>query len=231
MWRVENYFQEENLLSNIKIAAYFILLYEHFEDMVIDTVHEFYASPCALDGKLFYDIDDAYIRLLGEKIAQGTECQILFKRILANAKHAREVYRREILGEENKKDARKFRGSLKWLQKHDVITGAEIDRILAIKDRRNRITHELLHEIGKGFSDDDAKMIADMLNIQQQINAWRFQQIEMPIMEIEMPDGTDPDDVMSSDDVLLMSIFRILFCGEGDQFKQALDKELKKTPL
>ena len=41
MWHIENYFQEDNLLSNMKIAAYFILLYEHFEDMVIDTVREF----------------------------------------------------------------------------------------------------------------------------------------------------------------------------------------------
>ena len=62
MWHIENYFQEDNLLSNMKIAAYFILLYEHFEDMVIDTVREFYTSPCILDGKLFSDIDDAYIQ-------------------------------------------------------------------------------------------------------------------------------------------------------------------------
>ena len=35
---IDNLFQEETLLSNIKIAAYFILLYEHFEDVVISTV-------------------------------------------------------------------------------------------------------------------------------------------------------------------------------------------------
>ena len=45
---IDNLFQEETLLSNIKIAAYFILLYEHFEDVVISTVKEFYAHDCVL---------------------------------------------------------------------------------------------------------------------------------------------------------------------------------------
>ena len=46
----DNLFQEETLLSNIKIAAYFILLYEHFDDVVISTVKEFYAHDCVLNG-------------------------------------------------------------------------------------------------------------------------------------------------------------------------------------
>lgn len=50
---IDNLFQEETLLSNIKIAAYFILLYEHFEDVVISTVKEFYAHDCVLNGQLF----------------------------------------------------------------------------------------------------------------------------------------------------------------------------------
>lgn len=40
-------------------------------------------------------------------------------------------------------------------------------------------------------------------------------------MEIELPDGAAPDAVMGSDDVLLTGIFRILFCNEGEQFKEA----------
>lgn len=54
---IDNLFQEETLLSNIKIAAYFILLYEHFEDVVISTVKEFYAHDCVLNGQLFLSID------------------------------------------------------------------------------------------------------------------------------------------------------------------------------
>ena len=94
--------------------------------------------------------------------------------------------------------------------------------------RRNELVHGLLQEIGKGFSDEDAKMIADMLNVQQRINAWRFQQIDMSLMEIKLPEGANPNDVMGSDDMILNVIFRSLFCGEGEKFKEALDEELKK---
>ena len=68
---IDNLFQEETLLSNIKIAAYFILLYEHFEDVVISTVKEFYAHDCVLNGQLFLSIDDAYIQCLEKRIENG----------------------------------------------------------------------------------------------------------------------------------------------------------------
>lgn len=233
MWHIENYFQEDNLLSNMKIAAYFILLYEHFEDMVIDTVRKFYTSPCILDGKLFSDIDDAYINLLKEKVEKGEEVgSIPAAFVLAEAEQARAVYQKEVLGEKKENNARKFRGSLNWLQKHEGITEAENAKILKIRDRRNEITHGLLQKIGEGMTDEDVQMIGELLSLNQRIGAWRFQQIDMPIMEIELPDGADADDVMGNDDVLLTGIFRILFCGEGEQFKEVFDKELKnETPI
>ena len=233
MWHIENYLQEDNLLSNMKIAAYFILLYEHFEDLVIDTVREFYTSPCILDGKLFSDIDDAYINLLKEKVEKGEEVgSIPAAFVLAEAEQARAVYQKEVLGEKKENNARKFRGSLNWLQKHEGITEAENAKILKIRDRRNEITHGLLQKIGEGMTDEDVQMIGELLSLNQRIGAWRFQQIDMPIMEIELPDGADADDVMGNDDVLLTGIFRILFCGEGEQFKEVFDKELKnETPI
>lgn len=38
MSEIENLFDEEYLVPNVKGAAFFILLYEHFEDVVISTV-------------------------------------------------------------------------------------------------------------------------------------------------------------------------------------------------
>ena len=52
--------------------------------------------------------------------------------------------------------------------------------------------------------------------------------IDMPIMEIKLPKEVKPDDVMGGDDTVLESMFRILFCGEGPQFKEALEKESAK---
>ena len=65
---IENLFDEDLLLPNLKGIAFFILLYEHFEDAVISVVKEFYSLTCVLDGQLYCDIDDQYIKALKKKI-------------------------------------------------------------------------------------------------------------------------------------------------------------------
>ena len=90
------------------------------------------------------------------------------------------------------------------------------------------LVHELLKEIGNGLDEQDIQMIVKLLKLQQRINAWRVKQIDMPIMEIKLPKEAKPDDVMGGDDAVLDSMFRILFCGEGPQFKEALEKERAK---
>lgn len=90
------------------------------------------------------------------------------------------------------------------------------------------LVHELLKEIGNGLDEQDIQMIVKLLKLQQRINAWRVKQIDMPIMEIKLPKEVKPDDVMGGDDAVLESMFRILFCGEGPQFKEALEKESAK---
>ena len=112
---IDNLFQEETLLSNIKIAAYFILLYEHFEDVVISTVKEFYAHDCVLNGQLFLSIDDAYIQCLEKRIENGEKPCTHLKHSLVSAKRERKIYKKEILGSKKNEDAKALRGSLKWL--------------------------------------------------------------------------------------------------------------------
>lgn len=228
MYKIENLVLEDVLLANIKIAAYFILLYEHFEDVVISTVKEFYSNICVLDGKMYSDIDDAYIQCLEKKIKDGEDYPIPLENCLAEAKRGRDTYKKEILGAKEEKDARTFRGSLKWLKENNVISEEESGLILAVRKRRNTLVHELLQEIGTGLTEQDIQMIASLMTFQQRINAWRFQQIDVPVMEIELPQGVDADNIMGGDDAILTGIFRILFCGEGQQFKEALEKEQMK---
>ena len=225
---IDNLFQEETLLSNIKIAAYFILLYEHFEDVVISTVKEFYAHDCVLNGQLFLSIDDAYIQCLETRIENGEKPCTHLKHSLESAKRERKIYKKEILGSKKNEDAKALRGSLKWLQEHYVISEEENELIFSIRKRRNTLVHELLKEIGNGLDEQDIQMIVKLLKLQQRINAWRVKQIDMPIMEIKLPKEVKPDDVMGGDDAVLESMFRILFCGEGPQFKEALEKESAK---
>ncbi len=225
MIKVSNILNEDILVPNVKVAAYFILFYEHFEDVVINTVKEFFSYDSVLDGKLYSSIGDDYIKALKKKINNEESGGLVsYKHCLDDALRGKKVYEEEIL-----KSEKTFKGSLKWLQKYGVITKSEEERILEVRKRRNDIVHELLKVLGEGLTDKDAQMIADLMGFNQRINNWRFQQIDMPVMEVCLPDGVAAEDVVSGDDMILMSIFRILFCDEGKEFKEALDKELNKN--
>lgn len=236
MSAIENLFFEDNLVTNLKIASYFILLYEHFEDVVINTVKEFYSNPVIMDGELYETLDNSYISALKKKVQAGEKSEFIpFNLRLRDAKRSKEAYEREVIGivsqKENGeiKDGKAFRGSLCWLQKYGVFTDSERKRILSIRARRNTLVHELYQELYKGLASEDAIMVSELLIFHDRVNNWRFQQIEMPIMEIELPEGTNPEDVISGDDATLQSIFRILFCNEGDAFKEAYEKLTGET--
>lgn len=231
MVSIENIYLEENLMSTLKIAAYFILLYEHFEDIVNSTVKEFYSNPVIMDGKLYETLDNGYISALKKKVQAGEEGKFVpYSRVLEEAKRAKADYEKDVIGivtqndSEEIKDGRIIRGSLCWLQNNGVITEADKKRILSIRRRRNTLVHELFRILHDGLVEDDAKMVADLILYHSRVNNWRFQQVEIPVMEIELPAGTEPEDVISVDDAVLQSMFRILFCNEGEAFKEAIEK-------
>jgi hypothetical protein len=230
MSEIENLFNEDLLVPNLKGAAYFILLYEHFEDVVITCVKEFYSHFCMINGVPYSSIDDEYIKALQEKVDCDKEKSVIpYRRLLNQAKKDRETYRQEILHSNQKnercEDAKRLRGSLRWLRENGVFSDLEVNNIFKIRNRRNNIVHELLKVLGEGLTEEDATMIANLLEYNGRVNNWRFQQIDMPALAIKLPDGATPEDVISGDDVALMGVFRILFYGEGEEFKE----ELKKT--
>ena len=232
MSEIENFYNEDTLKANINGAAYFILLYEHFEDVVISTVRGFYTNLCVLDGIAYEDIDNLYIKALEKKIEKGeNDSPIPYRILLSSACRKRQVYFDEVLkpkeNEDKEKDGLKMKGSLRWLQDKGVVSESERCRILAIRKRRCTIVHELFKILGEGLTEDDAKMIGELLSFNRRINNWHFQQIDMPIMEINIPEDTSAEDVIGIDDMTLSAIFRILFCNEGDSFKEALEKAMK----
>lgn len=236
MSSIENLFFEDNLVSNLKLASYYILLYEHFEDVVISTVKQFYSDPVIMDGKLFETLDNSYISALKKKVQAGEKSEFVpFNLRLSDAKRSKEAYEGEVIGivSQNKngeiKDGKAFRGSLCWLQKYGVFTDSERNRILSIRARRNTLVHELFQEMNKGLTSEDAKMVSELLIFHDRVNNWRFQQIDMPVMEVELPEGTNPEDVISVDDATLQGMFRILFCNEGNAFKEAYEKLTGET--
>ena len=228
MGTIDNIFNVDNLSPNINLAAYFILLYEHFEDMVISVVKEMYSEPCMLDGSDYSDIDDKYIKALERKIANGEiGSPVPYRLLLSHAKAAKKEYENEVLAPIKKKDGRTFRGSLLWLQNNGVLSLQEKKRVMKIRNRRNDIVHELLKTLGEGFSDKDLKMIADLLIYYRKINDWYFEEIEMSFSEIQLPEDASSVNVLSNDYLTLIGLFRILLCNEGELFKRLLENESK----
>ena len=229
MTEMENLFDEGILVQNIKGAAFFVLLYEHFEDVVINTVKEVYSTPRVLDGEMYDSIDDEYIKALSDKIKNKEKAPFVsYEHLLHRAQEERDIYVNEIIRTSSVNDGKRFRGSLNWLKENDVFSEAEVDRILQIRKRRNSMVHELLITLSEGLSEDDGKMMVDLLAFNRRVNSWRFMEIDAPSMGYKLPEGVTPDDVMGGDDTVLLGIFRILFLDEGKQFKEALDELREK---
>lgn len=221
----ENYLNADILLPNINGAAYFILLYEWFEDSVISAVKELFSDFCMLDGKEYTNIDIEYINALKVKVEKGEDNGVIpYSHLLREAERMKKEYEQEVTAPITGKDGKRFRGSLLWLQNHGVITETERSRILQIRTRRNAIVHELLKTLGEGLSEEDAKMTLELLELNQKINRWSYLQVDAPIMGYSVPDDTSDMNVMGGDDVILQGMFRILFMNEGEDFKRILEQ-------
>lgn len=236
MTKTENLFDEDLLLPNMKGAAYFILLYEHFEDVVISVVQEFYSELCILDGEMYSSIDDAYIKALQDKIAKGEmDSFIPYERQLKRARRDRDRYVEEIIRSKTDTDREKcgkrFRGSLKWLQDDGALSEQDVSRVLQIRKRRNDIVHELLKVLSEGLTEEDAHMISDLLVFNHKISVWHFREIDMPALGIELPEGTSPEEVVGGNEAILSGIFQILFLNEGSRFKNEIEKIICRQQL
>ena len=119
-----------------------------------------------------------------------------------------------------------------WLQGQEAITDEDSTRISQIRSRRNVIVHELLSILGEGLSEEDAKMISELLELNQKINRWYFLYVDAPIMGYNVPDDTSELNIFGGDDVILQGMFRILFMNEGEQYKKILEQAKEdKTPV
>lgn len=193
MDRINNVFNEDKLRDNLTFAAYFILLYEHFEDMVIAIVRDHSSCLSIKNGELLENT--------------GPEYQA-------------EIQNREFGTEKLYNDV--FRASLIWLQGRKVISANEKKLLLTIRGRRDTIVHELLEIIASGIRQRDREYLDNLLKLYLRIDNWAFQEYEFPDAAKELAPGFDISHVQSGGASMVSSIFRILFQNEGQEFKDAL---------
>lgn len=114
--------------------------------------------------------------------------------------------------------------SLKWFLQLDVITVDDFEKYQVIRKRRNDITHELLKNLNDGFTENDAKLFGDMLEIYNKIDKWWINEIEIPIVGNDRPEDYDRDKICGAQAMILSIINSIVLENKGAEYKEILDK-------
>lgn len=117
--------------------------------------------------------------------------------------------------------------SLKWFIQSEAITADDFEKYQIIRKRRNDITHELLKNLNDGFTEKDAKLFGDMLEIYNKIDKWWINEVEIPIAGDEIPDNYDRNSVCGGQAMILSIINSIILGNQGVEYKDILDKLTK----
>lgn len=115
---------------------------------------------------------------------------------------------------ENKKYKGKknvFINTLDWLKNLDAISEKEFNKILEIRDDRNKIGHELLDLLLNDFEVDMIENFIELINICKKIDKWWINNIEIPIAGDDVAPGYDENGVMSGNWLLCEMIIDTIY--------------------
>ena len=115
-----------------------------------------------------------------------------------------------------------FEASLRWFLEQDVITQEEQERVLAIELHRHSFVHELYNVVHKGISDEDIKLLADLISIYKKIDSWWIYNVEIDWDEIKDPDNVKMDECFSSSLMMIDVMINILLKGESNAYSECL---------
>lgn len=107
----------------------------------------------------------------------------------------KEQYDKEVLSLSNKKS--KLYASLLWFQKMDAIDDADIMIFDEIRKHRNELAHEPMSFLSNVENNFDASKFQDLIRLLLKIEKWWFINFEAAIDPDILPDGADPNEVIS----------------------------------
>ena len=117
-----------------------------------------------------------------------------------------------------------FEASLRWFADYGVITESDVNRVLSIELRRHSFVHELFNVIHNGISDDDIKLLADLISIYKKIDSWWIYNVEIDWDDIKEPDNVKMDECFSSSLMMIDVMINILLKGEGNVYSECLSQ-------
>lgn len=95
-----------------------------------------------------------------------------------------------------------FLNSLAWFKETNVITKQEFDKIIEIRNDRNKIGHELFELLLCNVDEKMIKNFIELIRIFKKIDNWWINNIEIPIAGDEISPGYDEDGVKSGNYLL-----------------------------
>lgn len=221
----------ETIRVNINGCSYFVLLYEYFQDLVINLVKELNSNDVIIDGILYNTLDCNYIRMLEEKIRNNEEPADMYLLSLMSAKDDLEKYRNIIRKHgKGKYGSNVFFGSLDWMASNRIgLDNSDIKRVHQIRKRRNQIVHQMLNVVRLGLDDNDASMIVDLISFIRNISKWKINEIDIPIIGEDWLLSKDGKDILGMDEIELMMIFQSLFLEQSENFRSKFEKTMGKS--
>ena len=135
-----------------------------------------------------------------------------------------EKYKREVRKLANKP----FEASLRWFANHKVITEFDVNKALSIELHRHSFVHELYNVVHNGISDDDIKLLAELISIYRKIDSWWIYNVEIDWDEIKDPNNVKQDECISGSLMMIDVMINILLKGEGESYRECL-AQIKET--
>ena len=143
------------------------------------------------------------------KVVDG---EIVYQEDLAYKKEVREL------------DKKVDNASLHWFVNSGAITEDDYLLYQEIRQKRNEIVHRFYDNLCNGFTEDDAKLFAKLIELYKKLDKWWINEIEIPIAGDEIPDGYDSESVCGGVSITLDIINDIIFSENSEKYKDLLRK-------
>lgn len=135
--------------------------------------------------------------------------------------HESEEYKNEV----RKLDKHIDNASFKWFVSAGAVSEEEYSTFKKLRKFRNKIVHELLFNLNKGFTKDEVNYLVELIVIYRKIEKWWINEIEIPISgDISGP--YDSENVISGQG-LILEIIQDILLNDGKN-SEALLSEFQK---
>lgn len=126
----------------------------------------------------------------------------------------KDKYQKEVLSLSQKKSY--LYASLLWFRKMDAIDDADIITFDSIRKHRNELAHKPMEFLANPEQSFDVTKFQNLITLLSKIEKWWFVNFEAAIDPDMLPDGTDPDKVISGSILLLQMMLDIALGNEPE---------------